>query len=205
LSSIQNNEMHTSLGKNLSGNPDWRTQGLSTFNFTKLVLGIEPSHRVVDYGCGTLRLGYHYMNYLERGNYFGLDKMPEFLAIGRELAGPLIDKSRATVTLCDEAGIQAAKAANPNFIISVSVARHVPDDGLGLYTGNLVALARAAGAKVLFNANLSDSPFRFGNSGWSRPLSTYEEAMGPMELVEVHKKRPHKDYGEHAWLEFRWR
>jgi SAM-dependent methyltransferase len=35
--------------------------------------GCRPGHRVLDFGCGALRLGIHAIRYLDAGNYFGVD------------------------------------------------------------------------------------------------------------------------------------
>jgi SAM-dependent methyltransferase len=35
--------------------------------------GCLPRHRVLDFGCGALRLGIHAIRYLDAGNYFGID------------------------------------------------------------------------------------------------------------------------------------
>jgi SAM-dependent methyltransferase len=38
-----------------------------------LVAGIRPEHRVLDFGCGALRIGLWLIRYLEEGKYFGMD------------------------------------------------------------------------------------------------------------------------------------
>jgi SAM-dependent methyltransferase len=35
--------------------------------------GLEPRHRFLDVGCGSLRAGRHLVDYLEPGNYYGID------------------------------------------------------------------------------------------------------------------------------------
>jgi len=35
--------------------------------------GLKPDDVLVDYGCGTLRMGLHAIRYLAPGNYWGLD------------------------------------------------------------------------------------------------------------------------------------
>jgi len=36
-------------------------------------LGLEPHHRLLDFGCGTLRTGKHLIEYLDEGRYVGVD------------------------------------------------------------------------------------------------------------------------------------
>ena len=35
--------------------------------------GLKPSHRLLDFGCGSLRVGRWLIKYLNRGRYFGID------------------------------------------------------------------------------------------------------------------------------------
>lgn len=37
-------------------------------------LGLKPHHRLLEMGCGALRAGVHFIQYLEKGNYWGLEK-----------------------------------------------------------------------------------------------------------------------------------
>ncbi|GAA3136755.1 class I SAM-dependent methyltransferase [Streptosporangium carneum] len=41
--------------------------------------GLTPQDRVLDIGCGNLRLGWRLIGYLEPGNYYGIDISPEIL------------------------------------------------------------------------------------------------------------------------------
>ncbi len=46
--------------------------------------GLRPSSRVLDVGCGALRLGYWLMRFLEPGCYFGIEPQQEMLGVGLE-------------------------------------------------------------------------------------------------------------------------
>jgi SAM-dependent methyltransferase len=35
--------------------------------------GLEKTHKVLDVGCGSLRIGQHLINYLNRSNYYGIE------------------------------------------------------------------------------------------------------------------------------------
>jgi SAM-dependent methyltransferase len=50
--------------------------------------GLKPEHRLLDIGCGSLRAGVHFVDFLEPGHYFGLDSSEALIEAGysRELA-----------------------------------------------------------------------------------------------------------------------
>jgi len=60
----------------------WEELGKLQFNFL-LKNGLKPNHFLLDIGCGCLRGGIHFINYLDSGHYFGIDKNPKMLEGGR--------------------------------------------------------------------------------------------------------------------------
>lgn len=56
--------------------------------------GLRPEHRLLDVGCGSLRAGIRFVDYLEPGNYYGIDINETLLDAGyeRELAPELQPK-----------------------------------------------------------------------------------------------------------------
>jgi len=80
----------------------WRTkvgglwEQLGKLQFEYLVKnGLKPQHFLLDIGCGCLRGGIHFIQYLQKGHYFGIDKDPFLLEGGKiELEEKnLLDKS----------------------------------------------------------------------------------------------------------------
>ncbi|WP_448208554.1 SAM-dependent methyltransferase [Azospirillum sp. sgz302134] len=49
-------------------------------------LGLRPEDTLLDIGCGSMRLGCRAVEYLDDGNYCGLDAYPPYIAIGHALA-----------------------------------------------------------------------------------------------------------------------
>lgn len=41
--------------------------------------GLRPHHRMLDIGCGNLRAGWRFIDYLEPGGYYGIDISPDIL------------------------------------------------------------------------------------------------------------------------------
>lgn len=51
----------------------WEEIGQLQFNFL-LDKGLQPHHKLLDIGCGSLRGGVRFAKYLDGGNYYGMDK-----------------------------------------------------------------------------------------------------------------------------------
>jgi len=60
----------------------WDKIGKLQFNFLKK-MGLKPEHYFLDVACGSLRGGIHFIDYLESGHYFGIDKDKELLEAGK--------------------------------------------------------------------------------------------------------------------------
>nr|MBO2475876.1 methyltransferase [Actinomycetales bacterium] len=56
----------------------WLRVGKMQFDYL-IAHGLTPQDRVLDIGCGNLRLGWRLIHYLEPGHYYGIDISPEIL------------------------------------------------------------------------------------------------------------------------------
>lgn len=75
--------------------------GKILFDFMKSV-GMKPHHKLLDIGCGPLRAGVHFVDYLDSGNYYGIDKNCEYLQFGNLMIEFLgIDKEWTLKHDCD--------------------------------------------------------------------------------------------------------
>ena len=73
--------------------------GAAHLDFLK-AQGLQPQHRLLDYGCGVMRTGLHAIPYLEPGNYCGVDIAASRIDKGRRMledAGIAPDRYRALV------------------------------------------------------------------------------------------------------------
>ena len=48
-------------------------------------VGLLPRHKFLDFGCGALRLGLSAIDYLDEGNYYGIDAYAPYIEIGKKL------------------------------------------------------------------------------------------------------------------------
>jgi SAM-dependent methyltransferase len=109
----------------------WEKVGLLQMEFMKSS-GLTPNHRFLDIGCGSLRGGIHFVDYLAPGNYYGLDVNASLLDAGREelKARDLLAKSPHL--LADEAFRFSLFDTRFDYALAVSVFTHLPSSHLSL-------------------------------------------------------------------------
>lgn len=76
---MENNEWHR---KEVGGL--WDEIGKLQLNFM-VNKGLLPAQKLLDVGCGSLRGGIHFINYLNEGNYYGIDINEQLLKAGVEI------------------------------------------------------------------------------------------------------------------------
>jgi SAM-dependent methyltransferase len=182
---------HATLGPVLKSGLPWAESGAKQFDIYRRLFGITPDKRLVDYGCGSLRLGVHFIRLLDPGHYVGLDPIPRLVAWGEKLAGDLLTEKGATARPFSPEAIADAEAFGADFVMSHAVAFHIHPDETAEYFGTLARLARKPGATVFFDAKTTATPLRYANSGWSWPRDFYIDAMKPLRLVKVHAEKPY--------------
>jgi len=62
----------------------WDKIGNLQFEFL-VSSGLQPQHKMLDIGCGTLRGGRHFIRYLNSDNYYGLDISQKAIEFGEQL------------------------------------------------------------------------------------------------------------------------
>ena len=182
LNSLGKGRSLPQIGPNLTEWEDWTESGLVQFTKYSRWFPISADSKVVDYGCGTLRIGFHFIEYLNRGGYFPDCDISEHLDVGRDMVGVdmLTEKAARLAVVQDQAIVDAA-AFRPDWVFSHSVCSHVHPDEANLYFSNLVRIAHKPGATLWFDAPISDRPLIDRNLSW--PLERYVEALRPLEFV----------------------
>lgn len=99
--------------------------GFEQFNYVKQN-GLKEKHKLMDFGCGCLRAGIHFIRYLDAGNYFGIDIDEESLSIGMRYEIPL---NRLEVKLPNVSSVDRFIWVEHNgtfdYVISFSVLKHM--------------------------------------------------------------------------------
>lgn len=179
---------HPTLGYHPDrGDTDWWQAGAGRVSRLVETFGISPHHRVIDYGCGTLRLGGHFMRRLDRGNYFGLDVSGELIAIGRELVGDdMIADKAPHLAAIDAQALEEAEAFGASFVFSEAVSYHVMPKELAFYFGALERLARAPGCVLFFSVRIADVESEYIQGCWARPLQAHTQPLASLAFVKTH-------------------
>lgn len=151
-----------------------------------LPLGLRPEHCVVDYGCGSLRLGRPFIEFLEPGKYWGYEVTAEFLRIGQDMLPPeLIEAKRPQLRVIDAASLEEGRAARPDFIACWKVVSKVPEHLLEEFFRNLTGLLRP-GARILLEFPESERRVKVSPMSWANPrallLAHLERAMPGLDI-----------------------
>lgn len=120
----------------------WDVIGRLQFNFL-VAHGLAPSHCLLDIGCGALRGGVHFIRYLDRGHYLGLEKSATLVDIGieRELGAQTYSQKlpEFVISDCFEFSRFSRK---PDVSIAQSLFTHLNHEDIGLCLGNLRSFAK---------------------------------------------------------------
>jgi hypothetical protein len=172
---IERGEPHHTLGTRLRSGLPWHKAGKADFKRFNSILRVRRTDRVIDYGCGTLRIGLHFIKRLRPGNYMGLDLIPQFIESGQRLLGEkLLRKASPALACINQESLLAAERFGATIVISSDVAFHVHPNEVASYFGNLRRLAHTPGA------------YQYNESGWSWPLTYYQELLKPLVFVGTH-------------------
>ena len=106
----------------------WEEMGKLQFDFL-VKKGLKPYHKMLDIGCGTLRGGQHFIEYLESGNYFGMDISQKAIEYGKELVQKegLVNKNpQLIVSERKNLKFEEFIGKKFDFILAQSVLTHLP-------------------------------------------------------------------------------
>jgi SAM-dependent methyltransferase len=93
--------------------------------------GLQPHHTLLDIGCGTLRGGRHFIEYLEPGNYTGMDISANAIAYGRQLVEEEgLSEKRPKLLVSENKNLKFEELAGEafDFLLAQSVFTHLEPD-----------------------------------------------------------------------------
>ena len=107
----------------------WERIGRLQFDFLR-ARGLQPQHVLLDFACGSLRGGIHFIPYLDAGHYLGFDKSFDLVAMGvmNELGHERFTERRPEFVINGRFDLSEF-TKKPDFVIAQSIFTHlVPDD-----------------------------------------------------------------------------
>ena len=110
----------------------WDEIGQLQFAYLK-TSGLEPHHKMLDIGCGTLRGGRHFIGYLDAEGYTGIDLSPKAIEAARKLVvdEKLSDKAPALlVNTTRTLKFEEFADASFDFLLAQSVFTHLKPEHL---------------------------------------------------------------------------
>lgn len=199
---LKKGRTHPTLGPQLQFQGEWWDAGLAIFNELLALYPIPETAKVCDYGCGSLRIGAHFIKRQPVDCFAGIDVTEDFINYGKTLAGQdlINDKRPILGTLSKQ--IDTVVNWNCDVLYSTHVAIHVHPDEKKQYLDNLKRICHKPGSTIIFDALISRTNVRFRNSGWGWPIRFYIESMAPFVLSEIAYRRPREDVGHEYFFAF---
>jgi SAM-dependent methyltransferase len=104
----------------------WHQVGKLQFDYA-VSHGLKPEMRMLEIGCGNLRAGRHFIDYLEPGNYYGIDISPDILLAAQDtIAEHGLAAKLPYLTLTEDLRLAFLPKAAFDFVHAHSVFSHSP-------------------------------------------------------------------------------
>jgi len=173
---------------------------LEQYQFNALTrLGLKPHHSVIDVGCGPITVGLPLISYLERGNYVGLDLLPEPLNESyRRIARHDLAHKNPTLVCSSTFGKRELERRTFDFIWMSQLSYHLDDLQLVLLFEQACAMMTPSSVLLLDVIDPSlqietDHTWR-GFSYHLRPIENFELIAEQFSLT-VERRGTLRDYG----------
>jgi SAM-dependent methyltransferase len=163
--------------------------------------GLTPTSRVLDVGCGSLRLGYWLMRFLDPGCYFGIEPAQERLRLGLdELLEPdVVERAQARFSANDDFDFSVF-GETFDFVIARSIWTHASKPQIAAMLGSFAATSSGAGV-FLASYYPASAWFKAGRR-WPR-LQRVVTKLPLAELSPTLARLPSafsKDYRGDTWV-----
>ncbi|MFI0366526.1 class I SAM-dependent DNA methyltransferase [Actinomadura sp. 1N219] len=104
----------------------WLALGQMQFDYLRKH-GLKPDDRILEIGCGNLRAGWRFIDYLDAGNYYGIDISPDILlAAQHTLVRQDLREKLPHLTLVNDLKLQFLPSKHFSVVHAHSVFSHSP-------------------------------------------------------------------------------
>ncbi len=189
------------LGANLRGGK-FTEQGANFFRKLQN-WGLTEDDICVDYGCGTLRVGLHVVDFLRPGAYWGFDISDFLLEEGRKLIGEeLWAEKRPNLRVISPETVAEAATAKPTVLFSTAVLIHIHPDDLPEYVKNIMTLIGSSAGQAIVTGKWSDDEtIQYSDISWAHAISVVQDLVqenaGEMEILRE-QEQPLESVGRTA-------
>jgi hypothetical protein len=161
----------------------WDEIGRLQFEFM-LQQGLKSYHVLLDIGCGSLRGGIHFIAYLEKGNYLGIDKNRSWVDAGikKELTRQLFEEKRPEFVISDTFEVRKFSKI-PDYALAQSLFTHLSQEDINLCLSQLRKVVNAG--CVLYATFFECSVARHG-SGRSHSHRCFQYTQAQMHAFGKH-------------------
>ena len=134
-------------------------------------LGLRHYHTLLDFGCGSLRLGRFAIQYLDKGNYCGIEPKAKLIDDGIELnhLKELIEAKEPCIRISDDCDLTFFRKKF-DYIIAHSIFTHMPQEQI---KKSLKSARKIMTNDTLFLATYIEGKKDYKGETWTQNLTTY--------------------------------
>jgi cyclopropane fatty-acyl-phospholipid synthase-like methyltransferase len=174
------------MNRIVTENPNWGLNLGKEFhlNFLKKH-GLKKTDVFLDYGCGALSSGMHFINYLDANKYHGIDISPKVIEEGKKrVVKNNLENKNAFIKCIDSNEDFIIKNVKFDLIWSQSVFTHLPEDVARRIILNLKSLLSEKGKFYLtFNLNTINEDVKQKNfKDFYFPISFFNKICDELDL-----------------------
>jgi len=143
--------------------------------------GLKPNHKLIDIACGSLRAGRMFMEYLDAGNYFGLDKEIDLIihGVAEELGIGLFTEKRPVFVVSDAFEFNNFHCC-PDYAIAQSLLTHLT--AVDIYQC-FSSFRKLVATDCSFYATFFESETSFDNPNLSDALDCFFYTRDEMNML----------------------
>jgi SAM-dependent methyltransferase len=177
----------------------WNEVGPLQFDFL-VKSGLQPHHRFLDIGCGTLRGGRHFIRYLDAGNYTGIDISAGAIDYSRQLVAEeqlSPKRPRLLVNRPKNLKLQGFAGGSFDYVLAHSVFTHLQPECIEECLACVGRVMRPD-ARFFFTFYRALAPRQTGLKTFAYPFSFFESlaARNDLALTSCSADYPHPS-GQH--------
>lgn len=145
------------IRKKLEEEPDWKLnqEKKNQIDFL-LSQGLKKEYKLLEFGCNALNAGIHIMEYLNTGNYTGIDVTPELVEVGKKrISMKNLSYKKPRVICTEPYDFNHFKNEHFDIIWCFSVLSHLPPNEIELVISNFKQILKNDGGRIYVTCDIS--------------------------------------------------